>query len=251
MATANYIGVYSSMSIARRQSGGTSRKRYWFVWEDLIGGYIVQLLDAAYKPVDEPQPISAKEFFQSYKLEESIFVTPLTKLEIADRLGKAPVSLDAPEDLATRDNKSETRRRMEEAAALDHSLRNEFDTALTRLQRGEKALAVNAFERLANLREGIVPAHKHAFTDFAVSLRKNRLPAVAFKFYQRALELSPEDSNAYFNMARIMFDLGDYDGTKKHLVQALYLDADFVEARKFLDYLANYRLATPRKSDKM
>jgi len=250
VATANYIGVYSSIPNARRQGGGTPRKRYWYVWEDPLGGYIVQLLDAAYKPIDEPQPVSAKEFFQDFKLEGNIFVTPLTKLEIADRLGKEPVSLDTPEEQAKRDSKSETRRRLEEVAALDRSLRDEFGTALSRLQRGEKTLAVNALERLANLREGVVPAHKHAFTDFAINLRKSRLPAVAFKFYQRALELSPEDSNAYFNMARIMFDLGDYDGTQKHLEQALHLDVDFVEARKFLDYLANYRFAKFHKSDK-
>jgi hypothetical protein len=38
-----------------------------------------------------------------------------------------------------------------------------------------------------------------------------------------------------------MFELGDYDGTEKHLQQALYLDFDFVEAHRFLDYLARQR----------
>lgn len=250
MATANYIGVYSSLSGARRPSGGAPRKRYWFVWDDLSGGYIVQLLDAAYKPMGEPQPISAPEFNQRFQIEGSIFVTPLAKLEVADKPEQSPVSLDIPENLIEPAAKSDAARRMEEAAVLDRNLRDEFAIALDRLQRGEKAAAVNALERLANRREGIVPAHKHAFTDFGVNLRKSRLPAVAFKFYQRALELSPEDSNAYFNMARIMFDLGDYDGTEKHLQQALNLDVDFTEARKFLDFLARHRFAKARKSNK-
>ena len=235
VATANFIGVYSTSSTQRRQGGNTPRKRFWFAWDDLSGGNIVQLLDAAYKPVGEPQPVNGQEFSQRYRLEASIYVTPLSKLEIAD---KADVRPDGPEGGA---GPGETARKMEAAASLDRDLRGEFATALLRLQRGDKASAINTFERLAARREGIVPAHKHMFTDFAVDLRKSRLPAVAFKFYQRALELSPEDSNAYFNMARIMFDLGDYDGTEKHLQQALNLDVDFAAARDFLEFLTRHR----------
>lgn len=250
MPTANYIGVYSSVPDGRRQSGTASRKHYWFAWDDLLGGYFVQSLDAAYKPLGTPLPIDAEEFSKNFKLEDNIFVTPIAKLEIADRPGKTPVRLDIPEELAKQDNKSEVYQRQVEAVALDQRLRNDFATALARLQRGEKAPAINVFERLASRREGIVPAHKHTFTDFAVSLRKSRLPAVAFKFYQRALELSPEDSNAYFNMARIMFDLGDYNGTERHLQQALNLDVDFVEAQQFLDYLAKQQVTKSYKSGK-
>jgi len=249
VATASYIGVYSSLTGARRLGGGP-RKRYWFVWDDLFGGYIIQPLDAAYKPTGDPFAISAEEFTQNFKIEENIFVTPLVKLEVADRSGKTPVSQDIPKKPAKPESKREIRQRQEAAVALDRSLREEFATAMNRLQRGEKTLAINAFEHLAKHRKGIVPAHKHTFTYFAVNLRKNHLPVMAFKFYQRALELSPEDSNAYFNMARIMFDLGNYDGTKKHLTQALNLDVHFVEAQKFLDYLDNHRLTKSRKSGK-
>lgn len=239
VATASFMGVYSTGTPAvRRQGASGPRKRYWFVWDDLRGGRIVQLLDAAYKPVSEPQPISEQEFSQRYRLESSVFVTPISKLELPDEVVDAdlPLSVDVPAELTGR-TPEQSLRSIESAAALDRDLREEFSTALAKLQRGDKASAVNALERLAGRREGIVPAHKHMFTDFAVNLRKSRMHAVAFKFYQRALELSPEDSNAYFNMARIMFDLGDYEGTEKHLQQALNLDVDFIEAKRFLDYL--------------
>ena len=253
VATANFIGVYSSMS-ARRRQGGAPRKNYWFVWEDQQGRHIVQMLDAAYNPIGAPERISDHEFSQLYRLESSIFVTPISKLEIPDAPpdetagapDRQPVSLDIPEELVEPAGRGGARQ-MEEAAILDRSLRDEFATAMSRLQRGEKAAAVNALERLANRREGIVPAHKHMFTDFAVNLRKSRLPAVAFKFYERALELSPEDSNAYFNMARIMFDLGDYAGTEKHLQQALNLDVEFAAARRFLEYLEQSRPGKNKK----
>jgi tetratricopeptide (TPR) repeat protein len=243
VATAKYLGVYSSLSTTLQQKSGTAaRKICWFAWDDLAGGYIVQKLNAAYKPIDEPSPVSAREFSQCFKLEQSVYVTPLTRLEVADRPEKQSVSLDLPDEIAGPGGRVESRERQEAALLLDHSMRDEFAMGLTRLQSGQRAAAVSVFERLANRREGIRPAHKHTFTDFAVNLRKSRLPAVAFKFYQRALELAPGDSNAYFNMARIMFDLGDYDGTEKHLQQALNLDIEFVEARQFLEFLTRHRL---------
>lgn len=239
MAIANYIGVYTDVPAGRRPGGGAPRKRYWFVWDNLSGGYIVQLLNAAYQPVGEPQNISKAEFVLRFSEEDTLFVTPLTKLEVPDPEPDKKRSVSATlRDGLQREPIDE---RLVEAARLDKVLRDEFAIALAKLKRGDKASAVNALERLANRREGIIPAHKHTFTDFAVDLRKSRLPAVAFKFYQRALELSPEDSNAYFNMARIMFDLGDYEGTEKHLQQALNLDVEFDYARRFLEYLTRFR----------
>ncbi len=239
MATANFLGVYSDIPAGRRPGSGAARKRYWFVWDNLHGAYLVQLLNAAYQPVGEPQSIFKEELAQRYRPEPTIYVTPLIKPEVPDPPGEKKSDIAA----SLRDGlkRDEDERRIADAAKVDQVLRDEFATALAKLRRGDKASAVNALERLASRREGIITAHKHTFTDFAVNLRKNRLPAVAFKFYQRALELSPEDSNAYFNMARIMFDLGDYEGTEKHLQQALNLDIDFDYARQFLEFLARYR----------
>ena len=236
MAIANYLGVYSDTQEGRRPGGGAARKRHWFAWDDLRGAIIVQQLDAAYQPMAEPQFISAAEFSQRYKAEPSVYVTPLTKLDVPEA-HESGVAASLREGL----KRDEPDQRFFAAIKVDQVLRDEFSTALAKLQRGDRASAVNALERLANRREGILPAHKHTFTDFAVDLRKKRLPAVAFKFYQRALELSPEDSHAYFNMARIMFELGDYDGTEKHLQQALNLDMEFDYARRFLEFLARYR----------
>jgi tetratricopeptide (TPR) repeat protein len=253
MSAAHFIGVYSTT--ARRHSGGASRKRYWFVWEIPGGDHVVQLLDAAYKPGDAPVSITKMEFSNRFRLETSIYVTPPGDLDISglstrsaergsDIFGDEEPSGKGEPDRKAHAAAAEAAQRMLEAARLDQSLRDDFAVALAKLRRGDKAGALNMLDKLASRREGIVPAHKHTFTAFAVNLRKQQLLATAFKFYQRVLELSPEDSYAYFNMARIMFELGDYDGTEKHLQQALHLDLDFIEAQRFLDYLARQRIAS-------
>jgi tetratricopeptide (TPR) repeat protein len=232
------------MSAFGRQSGSAARKRFWFVWEVSGGEHVVQLLDAAYKPLDKPLPVSRTDFSKRFRLETSVFVTPPDSLDLSaldaaargDDIFAGKAEPEQPVRAAP-----EISQRMREAARLDQTLRDDFAIALAKLRRGDRASAINLLDKLANRREGIIPAHKHTFTSFAVKLRKQQMPAVAFKFYQRALELSPEDSYAYFNMARIMFELGDYDGTEKHLQQALYLDFDFIEAHRFLDYLARQR----------
>jgi tetratricopeptide (TPR) repeat protein len=232
------------MSAVGRQSGSAARKRYWFVWEVTGGEHVVQLLDAAYKPIDKPLPVARTEFFKRFRMETSIFVASPDSLDLSvldAAAGRDDIFAEEAEPEQAARAAPETGQRMREAARLDQTLRDDFSIALTKLRRGDRASAVNLLDKLANRREGIIPAHKHTFTSFAVKLRKQQMPAVAFKFYQRALELSPEDSYAYFNMARIMFELGDYDGTEKHLQQALYLDFDFVEAHRFLDYLARQR----------
>lgn len=263
MAKAKFIGVYASNRApsVRNQAAATPQKRFWFAWEDGWGRFRVQLLDAAFQPLDAPRVISANEFKRYFEHQPRILVTPVSQLEVsppdsADEESGQSSSAAAPQSsqtgrgqaggMATRRGReaataerhfSAEQREFEQAAELDRQLRSEFAVALARWRRGDRVTPLKVFENMCKREEGIIPAHKHMFTDFAIDLRKSRLPALATRHYQRAVELAPEDSNAHFNLARIYYETGRLDKAEEHLKTALELTPDFEFATRFLRYV--------------
>lgn len=125
----------------------------------------------------------------------------------------------------------------EAAARLDEESRTEFVLALTRWRRGDKHNSMDTFQRLLKLKDHIVPAHKHMYTDFAIDLRKCALFTLAKEFYRRAVQLAPEDCNARFNLARIHFEVGEIHNALKELDEAIRLEPAFPYAEQFKDFL--------------
>ncbi len=266
VATARFIGVYASRTAtANRTVSGTpggTRKSYWFVWEDDLGQYRVQLLDAAFQPVGAPRPVTGNEFREKFTHQPHILVTPVRRTNVDDAeeekrqtvppsaAGEKPepalwglaanrpetVTLDEPVQPAEKPAAASAEA-LAAAERLDREFRAEFAVALTKWKRGENRSSLKTFEAMADRSEGVVAAHKHMFTDFAVDLRKSRLPTLAKKHYLRAVELGPEDCNAHFNMARICYETGDPARALEHLNKALELEPDFEYARRFKSFL--------------
>ncbi len=128
------------------------------------------------------------------------------------------------------------------AEKLDKVLRDDFSLHMTRYAKGRKKEAMQAFSRILDNTEGLVPAHKHAFTDFGRDLRRIRLMDLAEKFYQRARELAPDDSNAAFNLARVLFESGKYRKALEEVNQALELNPVLECAQKLQENI-NHALA--------
>ncbi len=118
------------------------------------------------------------------------------------------------------------------AARLDKVLRDDFTLHMTRYAKGRKKEALQAFTRILENTEGLVPAHKHAFTDFGRDLRRIRLLDLAEKFYRRAQELAPDDANAAFNLARVLFESGKHAQALEEINRALELSPDLECAQK-------------------
>lgn len=85
---------------------------------------------------------------------------------------------------------------------------------------------------MVGVSEGIVVAHKHMFTDFGMDLRKSQLNDLALTSFRRALELSPDDSHALFNVGRALYELGKYREADEYLDRALNLEPDLACARR-------------------
>lgn len=271
---------------SRTRTPQSQRKRYWFVWDDGWGRYRVQLLDSAFQPVDSPRIITPQEFTANFVHQPHILVTPIRQLEVAApeddhhashgpsaahdderdvRVDRTPspereehddiFATSAPareqKPAPTLEQKptsfpSPLAREDEVAAQIDRELRAEFSDGMDLLRKGEREKSLRIFKKMLRAREGIVPAHKHMYTDFAINLRKNALHEMARDHYKRAVELAPEDCNAHLNLARIYMEMGDLANAKLHVNKSLELSPDFAYAQKFSMYLENLLKRRPR-----
>ncbi len=189
-----YVGVYSRINF-----NGT--KTYFFVWKkhDMFS---VQKLDRAFSPIDILKTIDRKSFEKLYTFEPNIKNAPGRK-KLAEK--KAGGAL--------------------ENATVEATLRDHFRVTMLRLRRRDtRDAALTSLKTLAEVEEGIVPAHKHMFSDFGIELRKGNYLEQALAFCQRTLQLSPTDDHAHFNTARVLIEMGKYDEAEQHLLTAQVMD---------------------------
>ncbi|MFZ5426365.1 MAG: tetratricopeptide repeat protein [Thermodesulfobacteriota bacterium] len=94
------------------------------------------------------------------------------------------------------------------------------------------------FNRLEETKELFIEVLKYdasspnPFNTLGVKLRKaGDLPG-ALHAYRQALELTPDDENIHFNMAKAMFFMGDNKGSQDSLLKALWINPNFTEGLK-------------------
>lgn len=119
---------------------------------------------------------------------------------------------------------------------VEEQLRSDFSLALIRLQTNRDK-ALESLNKIADNNTRFEKKHKFMFSDFGTALRRRRLYALAFRFHERAKELSPDDEHILFNMARAMFDAGKIDQARKYLQQAVAMSKDFQAGSDFLEFI--------------
>lgn len=120
----------------------------------------------------------------------------------------------------------------QKALKLDMSIRAEFQVSLTHWNSGKKNLAKRHFMDLINKQAKYEPAHKHVFTDIAIKLRKINLVDLALQSSTKCTKLSPDDSHAFFNVARLYYELSRYEEANEFIDKALELEADLDPAKR-------------------
>lgn len=234
MRKPKFLGVYSK---AAPKAGQRPKKQFYFVWELDKTAYAIQLLNDAMIPQASPEFASDTRLRTGFRLEPGILAAPITTpdfRQLALREGaKKPPQAEELTDVTLR--KLEQARKIKQ---VETDMRDNFDKAMRALNRPkDRKGALAALEQLASAKNGIVPVHKHMFRDFGVALRKKSLPELALKYAGRAVELSPNDDHAHFNLARIMAILGLYDQAQAHLDRAKALDKKEKIYRRFQAYL--------------
>lgn len=120
------------------------------------------------------------------------------------------------------------------------NIRSLFGLGLVYFQLGVREKASGVFWELSKHKAAFTARHKHLFNEFGIALRKNGMYKEAVEYYSRAIGFCEgDDENLYFNLARAMYEAGDYRSTVQNLVASLELNCKSKEARLFSRHVAD------------
>lgn len=240
-------GVFSSQTVNKVGTGTTQRKMiqkaYWFAREiapDEAGGtpmVEVQPLNTNNIPSGPKEEVPLPDFLERYTPELEYYQN-----EVFPKMQEMNSTIQRAEQ--QRDQGALYSAEFEYSAALEfdeNNVRANFGLGLTYMERGDAAKASDIFERIVGLDAAFSSQHKHLFNEFGINLRKSNLLDQAVTYYTRALEITENDENLYYNIGRAYFERGDIDLAQEHLQKALEIAPNFEEAQKFLDYIAKNR----------
>lgn len=232
-------GVFSSQVLTRIGTGSTMRKSiqksYFFASELDDGAIEVQPLNLNYVPSGPKQIFSKDEFLDKFSPEPEFYtITVMPKMrELEKTIARGDRHRTRGETFSAE---------MEYGSAVrvdEENVRANFGLGLTYLERGNTDKAQDIFERLVKLEAAYEAEHKHLFNEFGISLRKNKMIDQALDYYARALELSENDENLYYNIARVYLEKKDIPKTVEMLTKSLEINPEMPESQKFMDFLKN------------
>jgi tetratricopeptide (TPR) repeat protein len=229
-------GVFSSLEIKKVGTGATQRtskaKQYWLVNEQDNGQVDIQPINENMAPVGKKRSIRIEDLLERFEPEPEFYLHTASGVsrqqwdQLKAQRGPDKVEVDvagfdlsgSPED-------------------VEKSARAGFGLGLAYLRRGNPDKAREIFTRLAEVRADFTSQHKHMFSDFGMTLRKQSLLDVALKHHFRALDLDGEDENLHHNIARVYFEQNDLDNALKFLKRSLELNPKLEASRLFVRFI--------------
>lgn len=233
----NISGVFSTQKVEKVGTGSTMRrtisKMYYFAQEKEGGVVELQALNTNYVPSGAKEEVPKEDFLAKYNPEPEFYVkTVYPKMrELNETVARAEEH---------RRQGAHYSAEFEYNKALDvdeENVRANFGLGLTYLSRGENAKANDIFERLVSLDAAFETEHKHLFNEFGINLRKSSMHEQAVDYYARALEMTQDDENLHYNMARAYWERGQMGKCVKHLETALQLNPSLEAANEFLQFI--------------
>ena len=235
-------GVFSTQTIAKVGTGTTVRKTiqkaYWFAEEmsDKAEGVtvvMVQPLNSNNIPSGPKDQVPLADFLERFNPELEFY-----QQEVFPKMKELDETVKRAEDQRDQGALYSAQFEFEAALTFDEGkVRANFGLGLTYMERGEAEKAGDLFERIVHLDAAFSQEHKHLFNEFGINLRKSKLHDQAVEYYSRALEITGDDENLYYNIARAYFERGDRDDCIENLKKALEIRPDFEEVLKFMEYL--------------
>ncbi|MGD9124445.1 MAG: tetratricopeptide repeat protein [Desulfarculaceae bacterium] len=227
-------GVYLEVVASKVGTGDTAKdatmQNYWraSVKSDEVIKMI--LLDNNDQPTTYSEDVNFEEFNKRFVLQQDFQPRQVNlKKDMADKISsRAERHLEEKEYLSAE---------FEFSNALKHddrNLRANLGLGKTYMATGDEEKAKEALKKLATIDEVFEPEQKHIFNDFAIQLRKLGMFKEAVQNYKRALELTQNDENLWFNLGRALFESGQYSPAVSALKRALKLNPEFEEAKAFI-----------------
>jgi tetratricopeptide (TPR) repeat protein len=217
-------GIYSKTEMAEAGQGGSLRKftqkTYWFVRRHGNDRYEVFPLNSEHLPAKVRSMIAGLDFLRNYVPEVDYYQEhdcPLIS-SLKAKMDASPESLDK--------------------AGLDKDELRFCKNVLIPPKAKNAVLAVKA--GLEALFGGGLANREVKVRDFnasAISLRKAKHHDEALRYYHAAMDLNDQDENIHFNMARVYFEIKEYECCIKNLISALKINPRLTVAKQFIDYI--------------
>jgi tetratricopeptide (TPR) repeat protein len=252
--TGKITGVFSTQEIHKVGTGTTTRKTirkaFWYCEEldtgERAGSIEVQPLNSNYVPSGPKRTIDRERFLNDFAPEPEFYQST-----VFPRMREVTKTVARGERYRNNNELFSAEMEFNNALNLDvENVRANFGLGLTYMARGETAKAENILERIVKLDAAFEQEHKHLFNEFGIQLRKNKMIKDSISYYSRALELSKQDENLYYNVARAHLENKDIAATLEFLLKALDLNPGFVEASQFLVWMSNKNMILePKKQE--
>ena len=234
-------GVFSSEKTAKIGTGTTARRvsqtALYYCREREDGMVDVQLLNQKNVPFGPLEQISKDQLLEDY--------LPMPQLykEVMGHLRAVQKSVARGEKFRKRGETFTAEFEFNKALNLDEAnVRANFGVGLCLLERDEKEKAQEVFQRIVQIDSAFSSEHKHLFNEYGIELRKKQLLDEAAEYYGRALELTTDDENLWYNLARARFDQEDFAGAADAVSRCLKLNPEHEHGRKMMNYLSKKEL---------
>jgi len=238
-------GVFSIERTVKIGAGTTARrvKQQAYYYARQMGDNLVEIqgLNADNVPFGPKERISKEKLLNDYLPDPSRYSAVMKKLR---EIQKAVARGDK---FRKRGETFTAEYEYNKALSLDEqNVRANFGVGICYMARGETDKAQEVFERVLEIDAAFGDEHKHLFNEYGIQLRKNKLFDESVEYYNRALELTQDDENLFYNLARVELERGNYDDVRKALAKCLQLKPDHAEGLKILTYLKKRGLLKPK-----
>lgn len=232
------LGVYSNTKSQEVGAGTTSRaakqQTYWFVRRINNDDYEIQPLNASNVPSGMRTTITKGELIQNYEPEPGYYESRTLpalkslqkKVELGEKFFRKGLLGQAEKEFLKAIMVDDQHAEANLGLGAVYCEQKEF-------QKVKKVIGV-----LLNNDDAFKEEQRQQFNTFGISLRKQGMHGEAIRFYQRALEVDPNDEHLHFNLARVHLDNGDDLECLKHVETSLKLNPKFDAGQKFLNYLS-------------
>ena len=230
-------GVFSTNKTLKIGTGSTTRRvqqvSFYFVTEHEDGKIYIQPLGENYLPIGERQEIEREELLRDFLPEPGLY-----QKEVLPKMREVQKSVARGDKFRSRGETFTAEFEYAKALKIDEqNVRANFGIGLCYMSRGDADKAREVFTRVVGIEAAFDNEHKHLFNEFGISLRKGKLFQEAADYYQRALELSPEDENLHYNMARALAESGDLKNAALATARCVALKPDHEEGLKLMAWL--------------
>ncbi|MCX8044966.1 MAG: tetratricopeptide repeat protein [Desulfobacterota bacterium] len=230
-------GVFLLEKDAKIGTGHTEKKvkqrMYCLAHERDDGMIEYQYLGANDEPLDIVETMPKAEFIHQFTFQPYYF-----ERKQAEQQKKINKHIALAEEHVRRKELYSAEYEYKNALKLDEeNLRANFGIGNVYLQMGEKEKAKEIFVKISTIDAIFEEHNKHFFNECGIQLRKQELYDEAIRYYQKALSLSPQDEHLLFNLARALFEKGDYEQARETIYQALIINPEFKEAQVLLSFI--------------